>query len=178
MLSLVLNHATRNPREKSPADQKGMRPMSNYDQNAAAPGFSANGATAIDVGLRAFMLRVYNYMAAGVGLTGVTAFLTYQFTGPELLQSPLMWVFMLAPLGLVFFISARINTLSVEAARGFFSSMRPLSGFHCRRCCTSTRSPRSRGCSLSRRRPSVRSAFGVILPSETCRDSELSSSWA
>src|SRR5258706_1236116 len=87
--------------------------MSNYDPNASAPGFSANGATAIDVGLRAFMLRVYNYMAAGVGLTGVAAFLTYQFTGPELLQSPLMWVFMLAPVGLVFFISARINTLSV-----------------------------------------------------------------
>jgi FtsH-binding integral membrane protein len=43
--------------------------MSNYDQNTAAPGF-ANGAMAIDVGLRAFMLRVYNYMAAGVGLTG------------------------------------------------------------------------------------------------------------
>ena len=94
--------------------------MSNYDRNAPAPGFSANGATAIDVGLRAFMLRLYNYMAAGVGLTGVAAFLTYQFTGPELLQSPLMWVFMLAPLGLVFFISARINTLSVEAARGLF----------------------------------------------------------
>ena len=94
--------------------------MSNYDPNASAPGFSANGATAIDVGLRAFMLRVYNYMAAGVGLTGVAAFLTYQFTGPGLLQSPLMWVFILAPLGLVFFISARISTLSVEAARGLF----------------------------------------------------------
>ena len=66
------------------------------------------------------MLRVYNYMAAGVGLTGVAAFLTYQLTGPELLQSPLMWVLMLAPLGLVFFIGARINTLSVEAARGLF----------------------------------------------------------
>ncbi|MET4204495.1 Bax inhibitor-1/YccA family protein [Bradyrhizobium sp. LA7.1] len=94
--------------------------MSNYDPNVAAPGFSANGVAAIDVGLRAFMLRVYNYMAVGVGLTGATAFLTYQFTGPELLQSPLMWVFMLAPLGLVFFISARINTLSAQAARGFF----------------------------------------------------------
>ncbi|MBT1510273.1 Bax inhibitor-1/YccA family protein [Bradyrhizobium sp. SRL28] len=91
--------------------------MSNYDRNAAAPDFSANRVTAIDVGLRAFMLRVYNYMAAGVGLTGVAAFLTYQFTGPE---SPLMWVLILAPLGLVFFISARINTLSVEAARGLF----------------------------------------------------------
>src|SRR5258707_10084655 len=94
--------------------------MSNYDPNASAPGFSANGATAIDVGLRALMLRVYNYMGAGVGVIGVAAFLTFQFTGPELLQSPLMWVFMLAPVGLVFFISARINTLSVEAARGLF----------------------------------------------------------
>src|SRR5436190_8117202 len=75
--------------------------MSNYDPNSAAASFSKNDATAIDVGLRAFMLRVYNYMAAGVGLTGVAAFLTYRFTGPELLQSPLMWVLMLAPLGLV-----------------------------------------------------------------------------
>ena len=94
--------------------------MTNQDRNAVAPGLSANGAVALDVGLRAFMLRVYNYMAAGVGLTGVAAFLTYQLTGPELLQSPLMWVLMLAPLGLVFFISARINTLSVQAARGLF----------------------------------------------------------
>jgi len=152
--------------------------MSNYDRDAAAPGFSANGATAIDVGLRAFMLRVYNYMAAGVGLTGVAAFLTYQLTGPELLQSPLMWVFILAPLGLVFFISARINTLSVEAARGLFFSMRHWSGFHYRRSSTSIRSPRSRGCSFSRRRPSVRSASGVTLPRKTCRDSGLSYSWA
>ena len=94
--------------------------MSNYDRNAPSSAFSANGAVAIDVGLRAFMLRVYNYMAAGVGLTGIAAFLTYQFTGPELLQSPLMWVFILAPLALVFFIGARINTLSVGAARGLF----------------------------------------------------------
>src|SRR3981189_3392326 len=94
--------------------------MSNYDRNAASPGTLASGAIAVDAGLRAFLLRVYNYMAAGVVLTGVTAFLTYQFTGPELVQSPLMWVFMLAPLGLVFFISARINTLSVEAAQGLF----------------------------------------------------------
>jgi FtsH-binding integral membrane protein len=66
------------------------------------------------------MLRIYNYMAAGVGLTAVVAWLTYQLTGPALLQSPLMWVFILAPLGLVFFIGARINTLSVGTARLLF----------------------------------------------------------
>ena len=94
--------------------------MSDYDRNTSAPGIPATGAVAIDAGLREYMLRVYNYMAAGVGMTGVAAFLTYQLTGPELLQSPLMWVLILAPLGLVFFISARINTLSVQTARGLF----------------------------------------------------------
>jgi FtsH-binding integral membrane protein len=94
--------------------------MSNYDPNAAASRAVADRAIPIDAGLRAHMLRVYNYMTTGVGLTGLVAMLTYQFTGPELLQSPLMWVFMLAPLALVFFISARINTLSAETARLLF----------------------------------------------------------
>ena len=93
--------------------------MSDFNRNAAAfPG--AARTVAVDAGLRAHMLRVYNYMATGVGLTGLVAMLTYQFTGPELLQSPLMWVFMLAPFGLVFFISARINKLSAETARLLF----------------------------------------------------------
>src|SRR6185295_18207110 len=93
--------------------------MSDYDQNTAASG-AAKTDVLIDAGLRAYMLNIYNHMAAGVGLTAAIAWLTYQFTGPELLQSPLMWVFILAPLILVFFISARINTLSVEAARALF----------------------------------------------------------
>jgi len=91
--------------------------MSSYDQNTAAP---RSDLTTVDVGLRAHMLRIYNYMAAGVGLTAVIAWLTYQLTGPELLANPLMWVFILAPLVLVFVISARINTLSANAARGLF----------------------------------------------------------
>jgi uncharacterized protein len=94
--------------------------MQNYDGNATAHGISAARTTALDAGLRAYMLRVYNNMAAGVGLTGLVAFLTYQIAGPALLQSPLMWVLMLAPLVLVFYISSRINTLSAEAARRLF----------------------------------------------------------
>jgi FtsH-binding integral membrane protein len=94
--------------------------MSNFDQNLMASGASGGEAIAVDAGLRAYMLRIYNYMAAGVGLTAVVAWLTYQLTGPALLQSPLMWVFILAPLVLVFFISARINTLSASTARLLF----------------------------------------------------------
>ncbi|MGY8630919.1 Bax inhibitor-1/YccA family protein [Bradyrhizobium sp. 14AA] len=93
--------------------------MSNYDHNLAAAD-AAGGAIAVDAGLRDYMLRIYGYMAAGVGLTAVVAWVTYQLIGPELLQSPLMWVFILAPLGLVFFIGSRINTLSVSTARILF----------------------------------------------------------
>ena len=51
--------------------------MSDYDRNVAARGFGAAGTAAIDAGLRAYMIRIYNYMAAGVALTGVAAWLTF-----------------------------------------------------------------------------------------------------
>ena len=87
--------------------------------HAVAPGV-ATDRTLIDAGLRAHMIRVFNYMAAGVALTGVVAWLTSQILGPALLNSPLMWVFMLAPLALVFFISFRINSLSAGTALTLF----------------------------------------------------------
>ena len=46
-----------------------------------------------NAGLRAHILRAYNYMAAGVGLTALAVMLTYRLTGPEVLQTPLVWVF-------------------------------------------------------------------------------------
>src|SRR5215470_15149649 len=101
--------------------------MSDFDRNtAAARGFGADRAIAIDQGLRAHMIRVYNYMAGGVALTGVVAWLTYQYTLSDpafaraLFASPLAFVVMLAPLGLVFFISFRINHLQATTARLLF----------------------------------------------------------
>lgn len=80
------------------------------------------GAVDIDEGLRAYMLKVYNYMSLGVALTGVVAF--FVSNSPGLMQAifgtPLMWVVMLAPLGLVFFLSARIHKMSVGAAQMSF----------------------------------------------------------
>jgi FtsH-binding integral membrane protein len=101
--------------------------MSNYDQNQATSG-TARGAVAWDTGLRDYMMRIYNYMAGGVGLTAVVAWLTYQLIGPALLQSPLMWVFILAPLALVFVIGSRINNLSVSTARILFFAYAALVG--------------------------------------------------
>jgi FtsH-binding integral membrane protein len=94
--------------------------MSNYDQNLRASSAAGDDIIAVDAGLRNYMLRIYNYMAVGVGLTAVVAWLTYQLTGPELLQHPVMWVLILAPLALVFFIGSRINTLSPATARLLF----------------------------------------------------------
>ena len=94
--------------------------MADFNRSSAAvPGVGTDRAL-IDAGLRAHMIRVFNYMAVGVALTGVVAWLTSQILGPELLNSPLMWVFILAPLALVFFISFRINSLSVGAALTLF----------------------------------------------------------
>ncbi len=52
--------------------------MSDFDRNyAARTGAGAQQAAAIDAGLRAYMIRIYNYMASGVALTGVVAWLTF-----------------------------------------------------------------------------------------------------
>ncbi len=51
-------------------------------------------AAAVDVGLRAYMLRVYNYMCVALALTGAVAF--FVSTSPAMQQAifgtPLMWV--------------------------------------------------------------------------------------
>ena len=53
--------------------------MSNFDRNYAAArrGVGADRAIAVDAGLRAYMIRIYNYMAAGVALTGIVSWLTF-----------------------------------------------------------------------------------------------------
>jgi uncharacterized protein len=75
-------------------------------------------APAVDVGLRAYMLRVYNYMAAGLALTGAVAYFgAASGFYASLAGTPLFWVVLLAPLALVFFLSFRIQTMSLGAAQ-------------------------------------------------------------
>ncbi len=110
--------------------------MSDFDRNyAARPGFGTQRAVVIDAGLRAYMIRVYNYMAAGVALTGVVAWFTYnaavvtnaagQITGltpfgQTIFSGPLVIVLFLGTLGLVFFMSFRIGHLQPGTALGLF----------------------------------------------------------
>jgi FtsH-binding integral membrane protein len=110
--------------------------MSEFDRNyASLRGVGTDRAVAYDMGLRAHMIRVYNYMASGVALTGIVAWFTYQAAvvtnaagsivgltpfGQTLFGSPLMWVLALAPLGLVFFLSFRIQHMQASTARLLF----------------------------------------------------------
>ncbi|HEY1838240.1 MAG: Bax inhibitor-1/YccA family protein [Rhizomicrobium sp.] len=110
------------------------------------PAVSRSSAGIVDAGLRAYMLRVYNYMFFGLVVTGIAAyvgFLAAVTTDPAnaahlanghiaavgglmltgfgvALFGPLMWVFLLGSLGLVFFLSWRINSMSVGAAMTSF----------------------------------------------------------
>jgi FtsH-binding integral membrane protein len=108
--------------------------MSDFDRNVAARGTYADRAVAIDAGLRAHMIRVYNYMASAVALTGAVAWLTYQLAGGDAIVAsggaisgltafgqaifnPItMIVLLLGTLGLVFFISFRIHKLEAGTA--------------------------------------------------------------
>ncbi len=86
----------------------------------------ANTGSMIDEGLRTYMLKVYNLMALGVGITGLAAYafsafaLTNEAFYNAVYTSPLKWVVMLAPLGMVFYLSFRINSMSVSAAQTAF----------------------------------------------------------
>ena len=101
--------------------------MAQLDKRYAQSGMATG--VAVDEGLRSYMLGVYNYMAAGVALTGVVAYLTFMLAvqdgaltpfGQTLFQSPLRWVVMLAPLGFVLYLGFRVQQMSVGAAQVAF----------------------------------------------------------
>jgi uncharacterized protein len=120
--------------------------MSDFNPNVAArPGYAGTAAS-IDAGLRSYMVSVYNYMAAGVAFTGVAAWATFQAAGGAAIQrtaggfigltpfgqaiftgfTPI--VLMLITLGLVFFISFRIQTLKPTTAFTLFAVYSGLMG--------------------------------------------------
>lgn len=76
----------------------------------------------IDTGLRSYMQGVFNLMAMGLGLTGIVAFIVAQ--SPALVHalyvSPLKWVVLLAPLGVVFYLSYSLQRLSQATAQLLF----------------------------------------------------------
>jgi hypothetical protein len=86
--------------------------------NQFTPDLGGSVPSRIDAGLRQYMLGIYNYMAAGLALTGIVAYVAatsglYQ----AIFGTPLFWIVLLAPLGLVMFLSFRIEKMSLVAAQ-------------------------------------------------------------
>jgi len=133
--------------------------MSDLDRNYASPfGRAATRADAatVDAGLRAYMLRIYNYMVIGLAITGFAALGVYMFAvtgdaasavknasgaalalksgqyltpfGYAMFASPLKWLFILAPLVMVFAISFGIQRLKPATAQMLFWAFAALMG--------------------------------------------------
>ena len=105
---------------------------------------AAQQSTAVtDEGLRAYMLKVYNYMATGILLTGIVALLTFKMSvvtdqsgfivgltqmGNAIYMSGLKWLVMLAPLGIVFYMSFGINKNERIKSSNHFLGFRGING--------------------------------------------------
>src|SRR5947209_13478551 len=117
--------------------------MSDLDRNYASPFGRAAGrvdAATVDAGLRAYMLRIYNYMSIGLAITGFAALGVYMAAvttdpsttvarfkdigltafGQVMYFSNLKWLFIFAPLVMVFAISAGINRLAPATSQLLF----------------------------------------------------------
>src|SRR5258708_13390648 len=135
-------HRRRKPFALRPT-ANGNSTMSVRDRNYASPFGRAAGrvdAATVDAGLRAYMLRIYNCMSIGLAITGLAALGVYMAAvtadpsagavrigssyltpfGYAMFVSPLKWLFMLAPLAMVFVISAGINRLRPATAQMLF----------------------------------------------------------
>ena len=105
--------------------------MADFDNRIARGG--ATTVDAVDAGLRAYMLRVYNYMLVGLGLTGAVAWATANTPlmnvffqevatsrGIAIQPNILGWIAIFAPLAMVLFLSFRLQKMSFAAAQATF----------------------------------------------------------
>ncbi len=83
-----------------------------------------------DVGLRSYMLSIFNYMGVGLAITGIVSFLVS--SSPAMMNAihgtGLKFLIMFAPLIMVFFLSAKITTMSLQAAQLAFWSFAGVMG--------------------------------------------------
>jgi len=94
---------------------------------------AAQSQAVLDEGLRAYMLRVYNWMSSGLLVTGIVAWsiantslinlfypLVQTPTGMAHTAGPLAWLAMIAPLGFVLVLSFGVNKLSTRTAQTLY----------------------------------------------------------
>lgn len=111
--------------------------MSAWDRQPAVTGESQS--TAIDAGLRSYMLKVYNYMASGVLLTAIIAYFAgtsdaflqavLKFDGGQAVGvAPVGYLVMFAPLAMAFFMMFKLRTMSTETLQITFWAYAVLMG--------------------------------------------------
>ena len=109
--------------------------MADFDNRLARGATTATDS--YDAGLRAYMLRVYNYMLLGLVVTGLASAALYMLSvtsdpssaageitrgvyltqlGATLFLSPLRWVVLFSPLALALYLQVRISRMSVGGA--------------------------------------------------------------
>ena len=95
--------------------------MSDNQSNQQTVNPSATQTQAIDEGLRIYMTKVYNYMGLGLLATALSAYIgAASGVYVALAQTPLIWLVVLAPLGMVLFLSARLHKLKSSTAKNMF----------------------------------------------------------
>ncbi|KAF0096554.1 MAG: hypothetical protein FD144_5820 [Rhodospirillaceae bacterium] len=118
--------------------------MANQDFNTIGRAGTIADQASFDVGLRAHMVRVYNYMASGLALSGIVAFALFNYEGLQNIffqmgRTPggaiipvglnvLGWVAILAPLGLLLLVSFRAAKMSVGSIQAVYWAVTALMG--------------------------------------------------
>ena len=122
--------------------------MTDYDRGYARSIPAGRADMAVDAGLRAFMLGVYNNMILGLAVSALVALGVNKLAittdasqavarmngqmltafGRTLYGTPLMWVVALAPLAFIFFFTFRMEKMSASAARTTFLAFAAVMG--------------------------------------------------
>jgi FtsH-binding integral membrane protein len=93
---------------------------------------AATQAQELDLGLRSYMLKVYNYMGLGLGLSGLTAYVVakgvYAEAGWAMALVKAHWIFALLGIGAVFFLSFGINRMKASTAFAAFLAYAVING--------------------------------------------------
>ncbi len=101
-----------------------MYPYDNEQRLTVTGGARADAATL-------FLAKVFNWMAIGLGLTGLTAFLVANSQAAQQLifgNRLVFYALIFGELGMVLFLSVRVNKLSAQAATGLFVAYSVLNG--------------------------------------------------
>ena len=94
-------------------------PQRDYLGRAQAP--AGARAAEIDVGLRAYMQKVFGLMAGGTAVTGLVAYFgATSGIYMQIAQTPLIWVLVFSPLVFAFVFGMKINSMRASTAQALF----------------------------------------------------------